>query len=115
MDPADDGSGKVPVEDMTDVLSRMYEVVEEVMKDDHEPDDVTPIKDLVTVTVLMDYVNKDAYLIDDYLRGCGMEETERLRDLIRELVRGPGDRNETVAKAHAVMERMDAFLEGKHA
>ena len=115
MDPADDGSGKVPVEDMIDTLSRMYEVIEEVMKDNHEPDDVALIKDLVTVMVLMDYVNKDAYVIDDYLRGCGVEETERLRDHIRELVRGPGDRNETVAKAYAVMDRMDAFLEGKHA
>ena len=115
MDPADDCPGKTPVDDMIDILSKMHEVVEEVMKENHESDDVALLKDLVTLTVLMDYVNKDAYVIDDYLRGCGVEETERLRDLIRELVRGPGDRNETVAKAHAVMERMDAFLEGKHA
>ena len=113
MDPADDCPGKTPVDDMIDILSKMHEVVEEVMKENHESDDVPLIKDLVTLTVLMDYIYGDAYVIDDYLRGCVVEETERLRDFIRELVRGPGDRNETVAKARAVMERMDAFLEGK--
>ena len=115
MDPADGCPGNTPVDDMIDILSKMHEVVEEVMKENHESDDVPLIKDLVTLTVLMDYIYVDAYAIDDYLRRCGAEETERLRDFIREMIGDRGDRNETVAKAHAVMERMDAFLEGKHA
>ena len=113
MDPADDCPGKTPVDDMIDILSKMHEVVEEVMKENHEPDDVALLKDLVTLTVLMDYIYGDAYAIDDYLRGCGVEETGRLRDFIREMIGDRGDRNETVAKANAVIERMDAFLEGK--
>ena len=115
MNPADDGSDEVPQDDMNALLSKMHQVVEDVMKGEHDPEGMALIKDLVTVTVLMDYVNEDAYVIDDYLCGCGVEETERLRDLIRDLVRSRGDFNETVAKVRAVMERMDAFLEGKHA
>lgn len=111
MNPADDGSDEVPQDDMIALLSKMHQVVEDAMKGEHDPEGMALIKDLVTVTVLMDYVNKDAYVIGDYLRGCGVEETERLWDHIRELVRGPGDRNETVVKAYAVMDRMDAILD----